>query len=356
MVDALVLLRASEEGGKATRDFIVLQTISFFNLHRCLQFCFKPRQSDSTVDGKEFSFVNVATKRAIKGAKTAQLYTVTGRPMAAIGDAYVYVADDKQYRVEVVDRHVVTADGRRYVPRCIAGSNGAGAAPADLDATNGKLLVRRFSKRGAALGQHKKAPGWMAHVDTTDAEVRRAQLLHMQAGLRWEEEWLAGMAAPAHREATHQIMQETLTGLARTEEARDRVGQLLSAAAQQRQQQQQQQGGADTLAAAAEARAAQDAAAVSAVAATAPGAAASHQAPAAATAAAVAVPTAPGAAAALSTPPTAAPVAAAVVDSTAPHAAAAAAARPAAAHRSAKAAGGNTSILKHFFKQPVSAQ
>lgn len=181
MVDALVLLRASEEGGKATRDFIVLQTISFFNLHRCLQFCFKPRQSDSTVDGKvkktvnplplsqrsskascrfvdcccpaapmgagqhilyaslvcsqnrlsndtslnhavllklfqEFSFVNVATKRAIKGAKTAQLYTVTGRPMAAIGDAYVYVADDKQYRVEVVDRHVVTADGRWAVP------------------------------------------------------------------------------------------------------------------------------------------------------------------------------------------------------------------------------------------------
>jgi hypothetical protein len=73
---------------------------------------------------------------------------------------------------------------RKYVPHCIAGSNGAGAPPADLDATNGKLLVRRFSKRG--VGQIKQAPAVLAFADTSDAEIRRMHLNHMQSSLRWE--------------------------------------------------------------------------------------------------------------------------------------------------------------------------
>jgi hypothetical protein len=73
---------------------------------------------------------------------------------------------------------------RKYVPRCVAGSDGADAAPADLDATNGKLLVRRFSKRGA--GQIKDPPAVLFHVSTTDFEIHQGQLRHMRASMRWE--------------------------------------------------------------------------------------------------------------------------------------------------------------------------
>ncbi|WIA36200.1 hypothetical protein OEZ86_007539 [Tetradesmus obliquus] len=181
MVDTLLLVKATERNGRATRDFIVLETITFFNLHRCLQFCFKPRQSDSTIDGKAFSFVSVATSKAVKAAKTAQLFNIYGQSEAAIGDAFTYEADGKQYRVEVVDKH--RADGRHHVPGCIAGSNGAGAPAVDLDATNGKLLVRRFSKRG--VGQIKKPPAMLAHVDT-NAELWRRHMNTMRLGIRWQ--------------------------------------------------------------------------------------------------------------------------------------------------------------------------
>jgi hypothetical protein len=54
--------------------------------------------------------VNVANKKAVRAAKTAQLFTANGSHEAAIGDAYMYEADGKQFRVEVVDKH--NADGR----------------------------------------------------------------------------------------------------------------------------------------------------------------------------------------------------------------------------------------------------
>jgi hypothetical protein len=57
-----------------------------------------------------FSFTSVATKKAIKAAKTAQLFNVNSQSEAAVGDAYIYEADDRQYRVEVVDKY--RADGR----------------------------------------------------------------------------------------------------------------------------------------------------------------------------------------------------------------------------------------------------
>lgn len=57
-----------------------------------------------------FSFVSVATSKAVKAAKTAQLFNIYGQSEAAIGDAFAYEADGKQYRVEVVDKH--RADGR----------------------------------------------------------------------------------------------------------------------------------------------------------------------------------------------------------------------------------------------------
>lgn len=55
MAETLLQLHVSEiNGGNSavTRTVIVNQTITFFNLHRALQYCIKPRQSDSTVDGK----------------------------------------------------------------------------------------------------------------------------------------------------------------------------------------------------------------------------------------------------------------------------------------------------------------
>lgn len=54
--------------------------------------------------------MSVATSKAVKAAKTAQLFNIYGQSKAAIGDAFTYEADGKQYRVEVVDKH--RADGR----------------------------------------------------------------------------------------------------------------------------------------------------------------------------------------------------------------------------------------------------
>lgn len=52
MPDILVQLEVTEANGGLSRDVIVAHTITFFNLHRAIQYCVKPRQSDSTVDGK----------------------------------------------------------------------------------------------------------------------------------------------------------------------------------------------------------------------------------------------------------------------------------------------------------------
>lgn len=65
-------------------------------------------------------------------------------------------------------------DGRYHVPRCVAGKNGT--QPADLDTTNSKLLVRKFSKIGS--GQKKKAK-----PSVVSSEL--AQMNSMKRPLRW---------------------------------------------------------------------------------------------------------------------------------------------------------------------------
>lgn len=47
----LVQLKVSDPSGKVERELIVSKSISMYNLHRALQFCLKPSQSDSAIDG-----------------------------------------------------------------------------------------------------------------------------------------------------------------------------------------------------------------------------------------------------------------------------------------------------------------
>lgn len=98
-----------------------------------------------------YDFSHATTKKAIKAVKSAQLHKNSSNNSgeARIGDSYIYTADDKKYRIEVTDR--CRGDGRYHVPRCVAGKNGS--EKVDLDTTNGKLLVRKFSKIGS--GQKK---------------------------------------------------------------------------------------------------------------------------------------------------------------------------------------------------------
>lgn len=48
----LVQLRVSDTRGVLNREIVVAESTSMYNLHRTLQFCIKPNQSDSTVDSK----------------------------------------------------------------------------------------------------------------------------------------------------------------------------------------------------------------------------------------------------------------------------------------------------------------
>lgn len=118
-----------------------------------------------------------ATKNPIKAPKSAQLNknsSITSGS-AKVGHKYTYTADDKTFLIEITD--ICGGDGRYYVPRCVAGKNGSQTA--DLDVTNGKLMVRKFTKAGA--GQRK---GTAPALVTSD----RARLNAMKQPLRfWEE-------------------------------------------------------------------------------------------------------------------------------------------------------------------------
>jgi hypothetical protein len=48
----LALLRVSDPRGKVTREIVVTACTTMFNLHRVLQFCIKPRQTDAVIDCK----------------------------------------------------------------------------------------------------------------------------------------------------------------------------------------------------------------------------------------------------------------------------------------------------------------
>jgi len=99
-----------------------------------------PAQSaqDAAIERQEYAFT-------FRGSKLGKLKSLalTAAPLGEAflggGDALKYVAAGAAYTITVGRRG--QGDIKHYVPRCIAGS-----AEADLDATNSKLLVRRYGR------------------------------------------------------------------------------------------------------------------------------------------------------------------------------------------------------------------
>lgn len=99
-----------------------------------------PAQSaqDAAIERQEYAFT-------VKGSKLGKLKSLalTAAPLGEAflggGEALKYVAAGAAYTISAGQRGL--GDIKHYVPRCIAGS-----PEADLDATNTKLLVRRYGR------------------------------------------------------------------------------------------------------------------------------------------------------------------------------------------------------------------
>lgn len=74
MATDLALLRVFDPKGKVSREIVVTESTTMFNLHRVLQFCIKPRQADSVIDCKPYSFTHVASGKTVGKPKSTQLY------------------------------------------------------------------------------------------------------------------------------------------------------------------------------------------------------------------------------------------------------------------------------------------
>jgi hypothetical protein len=46
----LVRVALTSANGRVERDVIVLDSISMYNLHRCMQYCINPRQRDDDIE------------------------------------------------------------------------------------------------------------------------------------------------------------------------------------------------------------------------------------------------------------------------------------------------------------------
>lgn len=169
MAAELALLRVSDPKGKLTREIVVAECTTMHNLHRVLQFCIKPRQADSVIDCKPYTFTHVASGKKVPKLKSTQLYHANQSKNTAtleVGDAYTYEADTglkaggkERYLVEVVAQDC--GNGKYFVPRCILGNT-------DLNPINSKLMLRRFTKSG---GMKPKNPPPCWHFKGTPREV-----------------------------------------------------------------------------------------------------------------------------------------------------------------------------------------
>ena len=93
---------------------------------------------DAAIERQEYAFT-------FKGSKLGKLKSLAltaaplGQAFLGGGEALKYVAAGTAYTIRAAQRG--QGDIKHYVPRCIAGSQ-----EADLDATNTKLLVRRYGR------------------------------------------------------------------------------------------------------------------------------------------------------------------------------------------------------------------
>mmetsp|Transcript_9000 Transcript_9000/g.19328 ORF Transcript_9000/g.19328 Transcript_9000/m.19328 type:complete len:189 (+) Transcript_9000:94-660(+) len=180
--DTLCQLDVKELGGTKMPSWRIIVTakITFYNLHRTLQFCIKPKQPDTIIDKKAYSFKNAASNEAIRALKSAQLNknsaSTSDEGEATVGEAYVYEADARRFRVEV--SCLAPGDSMYCVPRCIAGKQGGSKMTGeDLNAINSKLMYRRFSKKG--VGQRKSGRGTWVRADATQEQVDAIRLKGM---------------------------------------------------------------------------------------------------------------------------------------------------------------------------------
>ncbi|KAI7841762.1 hypothetical protein COHA_004628 [Chlorella ohadii] len=178
----LTTLRVEEDRSGKWRSLVVCDDIVLHCLHRAVQHCSRPSAQDAAIERQEYAFT-------FRGSKLGKLKSLalTAAPLGEAflggGDALKYVAAGAAYTITVGRRG--RGDIKHYVPRCIAGS-----AEADLDATNSKLLVRRYGRNHTNNKDKKAAPPLLCPASATSDWFNRVYMNAMRQPIRDANELL----------------------------------------------------------------------------------------------------------------------------------------------------------------------
>ncbi|PRW57864.1 hypothetical protein C2E21_3339 [Chlorella sorokiniana] len=175
----LTALRVEDNRSGKWRTLVVCDDIVLHCLHRALQHCFRPSAQDAAIERQEYAFT-------FKGSKLGELKSLAlaaaplGEAFLGGGDALKYVAAGAAYTISAGQRGL--GDIKHYVPRCIAGS-----AEADLDATNSKLMVRRYGRNHTHNKDKKGLPSLLCFGQPSRDWFDRVYLNRMLQPIGGEE-------------------------------------------------------------------------------------------------------------------------------------------------------------------------
>ncbi|KAI8994411.1 hypothetical protein BC832DRAFT_569352, partial [Gaertneriomyces semiglobifer] len=130
-----VILQIRIVSAKGSRQVVIPQSFTFFNMHRLIQFTLSPKMTETAIDKKAYEFVQGDTKA--KKTKQTKMATFSLEE----GDEFRYTCESSEFTC-TIERCVADAEINRFVPRCISAEGNPNIG--NVNHVNKVLLFKRY--------------------------------------------------------------------------------------------------------------------------------------------------------------------------------------------------------------------
>ncbi|KAJ3187454.1 hypothetical protein HDU85_006742 [Gaertneriomyces sp. JEL0708] len=144
-----VILQIRIVSSKGSRQVVIPQSFTFFNMHRLIQFTLSPKMTETAIDKKVYEFVQGDTKA--KKTKQTKMATFSLEE----GNEFKYTCESSEFTC-TIERCVADAEINRFVPRCISAEGNPNIG--NVNHVNKVLLFKRFGVNNTMNKRPKEAP------------------------------------------------------------------------------------------------------------------------------------------------------------------------------------------------------